>query len=154
MKNNNGFTLIELLSVIVLIGLLLGLGVPGVMKISDNMKKRSYNTKIGLIEQAGTLWGQDNKTRLQSSGDCDIGDNENNSVGTYKCKKITINELIDDDYLEADSDKTTIENEGLSNEYIIYEYLNPEDNTNITLNCVYVYKKNNRVYAYYSGTTC
>ena len=144
MKNNKGFTLIELLSVIVLISLLLGLGVPGVMKISENMKKRGYNTKIGLIEQAGILWGQDNKTRLQSTNDCEIKKNENNSAGRYNCKKITINELIDDDYLDAD-DKDASDN---------YIYLNPETNENIVGCEVFVYKKNNRVYAFFDKDIC
>ena len=44
MKRKNGFTLTELLATIVIIALLLGLGVPGVMKVSDSMKKRAYNT--------------------------------------------------------------------------------------------------------------
>ena len=135
--NKKGFTLVEILSTIVLIALLLGLGIPGVMKISDNMKKRAYNTKVDLIEQAAGLWGQDNKTRLQSD-DCNIDGKE------YKCKKISIDNLIGDDYLEADG------KDG-SNNYI---YTNPETDKNI-INCeVFVYKKNNRVYAHFDKENC
>jgi len=61
MKNKKGFTLIEILVVIVLVALLLGIGIPGVMKISQNMKKRSLNTKLDLVEQAAILYGQDIK---------------------------------------------------------------------------------------------
>ena len=140
MINKKGYTLIEILSTIVLIALLLGLGIPGVMKISENMKKRRYNTKVDLIEQAGILWGQDNKTRLQSDA-CIINDEE------YKCKKISIDNLIGNDYLEADG-----KNEGTGQ----YIYTNPKDNTDIVNTCVYIYKKNNRVYAFYpeNDTSC
>ena len=153
--NKKGFTLIEILSTIVLIALLLGLGIPGVMKISDNMKKRSYNTKVNLIEQAGILWGQDNKTRLQSNPDCQIEKNSNNSKGEYNCKKIKINDLIAEDYLEADAIKEEVDLITGVKTYK-YEYFDPsEDNKNISEKCVYVYKKNNRVYAYYGDeTTC
>lgn len=136
--NNKGFTLVEILATIVLIALLLGLGIPGVMKISENMKKRAYNTKVDLIEQAGILWGQDNKTRLQSNPDCQIKKNNNNSEGKYNCKKIKINDLIAEDYLEADADG---------------KFIDPIDNSDLTDKCVYVYKKNNRVYAYYGKDT-
>ena len=60
MKNNKGLTLVELLAVIVLISLLLGLGIPGINRIRQNMNKKALNTKTSLIEQAGVLWGQVN----------------------------------------------------------------------------------------------
>ena len=134
--NKKGFTLVEILAVIVLIGLLFGLGIPGVMRISERMKEKSYTTKVGLIEQAGELWGQDNKTLLQQK-ECNIDGK------IYKCNKITINRLILDDYLQEDGKDD-------SGEYI---YNNPKDGSNITYTCVWIYKKNNRVYAKY-GMTC
>ena len=91
--NKKGFTLVELLSVIVLIGLLVGIGIPGISRISSNMKKKSLNTKIDLIEQAGIFWGQDNKAMLQSS-QCFIDDDET----IASCKKIYIAELIGVEY--------------------------------------------------------
>lgn len=153
MMNKKGFTLVEILSVIVLISLLLGLGIPGISRISKNMKERSYKTKVNLIEQAAVLWGQDNKTRLQETPNCEIKKNENNSAGEYNCKKITINELIDNDYLEADSDKVKTNTDVSGNEYNKYEYFDPRNNSDISEECVYVYKKNNRVYAYYGEDT-
>ena len=53
-----GFTLVEILVTIALIGLLFGIGIPGVMKISKSMKERSFKTKTNLIEQAVVLWGE------------------------------------------------------------------------------------------------
>ena len=96
MQNNKGFTLTELLVTIVLIGLLLGIGIPG------GMKKRSYKTKIDLVEQAGTLWGQDNLALLQTTT-CDI--KEDSGTNTYNCYKTNIKELIENDYLESEDRK-------------------------------------------------
>ena len=135
--NKKGFTLVELLSVIVLIGLLLGIGVPGVMRISKKMKERSFNTKKEQIEQAATLWGQDNRTRLSKST-CKVL--ESGVEKEYHCYKISIKELIEEDYLD---------NENNNSENI--EYKNPIDNQDIQRMCVYVYKKNKRVYAYYTN---
>lgn len=135
--NKKGFTLVELLSVIVLIGLLLGIGVPGVMRISKKMKERSFNTKKEQIEQAATLWGQDNRTRLNKST-CKVL--ESSVEKEYSCYKISIKELIEEDYLD---------NENNNSRNI--EYKNPIDNQDIQRMCVYVYKKNKRVYAYYTN---
>lgn len=131
MKNKKGFTLVELLSVIVLISLLLGLGIPGISRISKRMKERSYNTKVDLVEQAAVLWGQDNKTRLQTD-DCKIDGKD------YKCKKITIEELIEGDYIDSELQD-------------VLSYKNPKDDTEMLYNYVYIYKTNNRVYAKYSS---
>lgn len=146
MLNKKGFTLVEILVVIALIGLLFGIGIPGVMKISEKMKERSYKTKVELIEQAGILWGQDNKTRLQTDK-CDLdGSNPTTNTNNYgretKCHILSIESLIKEDYLDADKI-----NEDNSVEY--YD----GDNNNIKDTCVWVYKKNNRVYAKY-GKHC
>lgn len=129
--NNKGFTLVEILSVLVLIGLLFGIGVPAVSKISKNMKARSYKQKISLIEKAGELWGQDNKALLQNVT-CDIDGIQ------YNCYKITIEDLIIEDYLDSEDKSTT-------------KFDNPIDDSSLLDYYVYVYKKNNRVYAKLSG---
>ena len=130
--NKKGFTLVEILSVLVLISLLLGLAIPGINKISSNMKKKCYSKKVILVESAAELWGQDNKTLLQSSSDCEIRGREKVS-----CYKITVGSLIENNYLDSDK------NSG--------EYISPLDNSDMKNQCVYVYKKNNRVYSYFAG---
>lgn len=133
-NNNKGFTLVEILAVLVLIGLLFGIGVPAVSKISKNMKARTYNQKINLIEEAGKLWGQDNKALLQSSR-CDVdGDGTKES----NCYKIKISELIDEDYLDSEDKNTK-------------KFENPLTDGDMLNMCVYIYKKNNRIYSYYKG---
>lgn len=123
--NKKGFTLVELLAVLVLISLLMGLAIPGINRISNNMKKKSYNQKIKLIESAAVLWGQDNKTRLQADTDC--------SSEISKCKKITIADLIKENYLDSDN------NSG--------KYINPKNDKDMKDCVVFVYKQNKRVYA-------
>lgn len=135
--NKKGFTLVELLSVIVLIGLLLGLAIPGINKISSNMKKKSYSKKVSLVESAAILWGQDNRTLLQTNNDCKLSTGE-----TVSCSKITITRLIEDNYLDSDN------NSG--------EYTNPKNNKDMKSCTVFVHKENNRVYAELdnSGENC
>lgn len=130
--NKKGFTLIELLSVLVLIGLLFGLAIPGINKISNNMKKKSYSKKVSLVESAAILWGQDNRTLLQTNNDCKLSTDE-----TVSCYKITIGNLIENNYLDSDN------NSG--------KYISPLDSSDMKKQCVYVYKINNRVYSYFAG---
>jgi len=131
----NGFTLTELLVTIVLIGLIFGIGIPGIIKISDRMKLKSYNAKIELIEDAAKLYGQNNETQLKESI-CSI-----NNVN-HECKKISIKELIEKDYLDSESKKNIL--------------ITNKSNEDISNTCVYIYLKNNRVYSYYpdNDTSC
>lgn len=131
MKDNKGFTLIELLSVIVLIGLLLSIGIPGISRISKNMNQKSLNAKIKLINDAGILWGQNNKSKLQKDK-CLI------KSETINCKIISISKLIKEEYLEYDDPNKK-------------NYNNPVDDSDMLNDCVYIYKKDNRVHSYYSS---
>lgn len=129
--NKKGFTLVELLAVLVLISLLMGLAIPGINRISNNMKKKSYNQKIKLVESAAELWGQDNKTRLQTTS-CNIDGNN------VPCYKIEIEKLLSENYLDSDN------NSG--------NYINPKNDKDMK-NCkVFVYKQNKRVYAKYDNS--
>ena len=128
-KKRKGFTLVEILITIALIGLLFGIGIPGVMKISNNMKKRSFETKTNLVEQAGTLYGEDNKTLLQSN-ECIIDGKK------IPCKRISVKELIEEDYLDSEK----------NNEL---KFVNPMDNNDLLDSCVFIYRKNNRIYTYF-----
>lgn len=126
--NKQGFTLVEILVVIVLISLILGLGIPGIMKLSENMKKRSLNSKINIVESAAIVWGNDNKTLLKKTI-CEI-----NGLG-YDCYKLSLGNLIEEDYLPSESvDKIS--------------YLNPSNKEELINNCIYIYKRNNKVYSY------
>ncbi len=138
----NGFTLVELLTVLILFGLLLAIGIPGVMLIRQKISERALVTKIKLIESAATLYGQDNKTILTTdrSEDCPI-DDSNNKV--QACKRISIDSLIEEGFMDSDA------NNG--------EYKNPvndKDLANISNCYAIVYIKNNRVYSYFGEKSC
>ena len=61
----------------------------------------------------------------------------------YSCYKISIKDLYEEDYIESDANNGKIINP-----------LNDVDLTKIS-NCnVHVYKKNNRVYAYFGDKSC
>ena len=134
-SSKKGFTLVEILVVIVLISLILGLGIPGIMKLSENSKKRTYKQKVSLIESAGVAWGNNNKTLLKSTT-CDIDGIE------YDCYKVSVERLIEDDYLNSEKNGEIA-------------YSDPTDNTKSLIdNCVFIYKKNNRVYSKFSEKPC
>ena len=56
---NKGFTLVELLSVIVIMGVLLIIAIPGVNGISRNVKDQMFCNKTRVLEKAARLYGQD-----------------------------------------------------------------------------------------------
>ena len=136
--NKKGFTLVEILAVIVLLSLLVTLAIPGISKLSTNMKKRSLNKKIELIEQGAILWGQNNKSLLNSISNCEVGEDKK-----YYCYEATLKDLYEDDYISDDQNNGKI--------------VNPLTNIDLlsSTNCkVRIYKKNNRVYAYFGEKTC
>lgn len=151
--NNKGFTLVEILSVIVLISLLLGIGIPGISRISQNMKVKAMEKKIELVEQAGILWGQDNKAMLQSN-ECFIDD-----AGTVaSCKQVSISKLIDEDYLDSEDYNSIIYKNPSNNKNLAELACNEKSDNSIDKDindcCVHIYKKNNRVYAYFGDKSC
>ena len=60
MKNKKGFTLIELLAVIVILGLLLGIAIPNVLKIISDKKEDIYNTTTKELEETAKKYLSDN----------------------------------------------------------------------------------------------
>lgn len=71
-KNKKGFTLIEILAVIVLISLIIIIAVPSVKSISIKSKKKLFDTKVKLTEEAVNLWGINNKTCFEVEGGCNV----------------------------------------------------------------------------------
>ena len=66
--NNRGFTLVELLSVIVIMGIMLVVAIPGVFGVSKNIKDRAFCKKVSDIESAAKLYGQDFVDDIEEKG--------------------------------------------------------------------------------------
>lgn len=136
--NKKGFTLIELLSVIVLIGLILGIATTGVIRGQKKAKERTLATKIKNIEKAAIVYGQNHRENFVSvnSGYCENIDN-----CKYYDGVITVSTLLGEDdgngpYINADDEDSHIKN--------------PVDETKYMNDCVIqIYQKYGKIYAVY-----
>ena len=168
-----GFTLVELLAVVVIIGLLMTIAIPAVLKVSNNVKEESYQTKIKMITNAAVSYGDVIKknhltnrvneaktiphTRtttcasdpnpdqyVNSDGTCD----EN---GTYPAYRVSVQDLVDGNELSYDETDRCKSGDCTKYNNVVK---NPITG-NIINNCyVYIYYKNNRIYAKFDRTTC
>lgn len=151
--NKKGFTLIELLSVIVLIGLILGLATTGILRGEKKAKERTLATKVKNIEKAAIVYGQNHRENFV---DVNADESDTKSLcfetkddGTKSlipnCKYydvvITVSTLLKDDndngpYINADDDNGNIKN--------------PTDDTKNMNNCeIQIYQKYGKIYAVY-----
>ena len=161
--NKKGFTLIELLSVIVLIGLILGMATTGVIRGQKKAKEKTLATKVKNIEKAAIVYGQNHRENFV---DVNVDESDTKSLcfetkddGTKsllpKCKyyeyvdkdsgekknAITVSILLgnDDDngpYINGDDEENNIKN--------------PIDDKKNMNNCeVQIYQKYGKIYAVY-----
>jgi len=114
-----GFTLTEVLTVIILISLVVAIAVPSVISINKRINKRLLEGKKEVILAAAELYGKDNNQRFM--------DNE---------FIITVGELIEEGYLDVDTEKN---NSNCSDDYGCV--INPVDKT--SLNNVNILVKQN-----------
>ena len=174
-----GFTLVELLAVIVILGLLMTIAIPAVLTVSKNVKKKSYETKIDLIEKSAVSYGDNNlkdqfkKALKESDGDPYdlirielIGtgvrvDTDKTATNFFYAKKFKIRDLVEK-FDELSYDTTGRCAGTLPGGMQLNECKNYYDNVivnpvtdNIINNCdIYVYYKNNRVYAIFDKASC
>ena len=136
--NKKGFTLIELLSVIVLIGLILGMATTGVIRGQKKAKEKTLATKVKNIEKAAIVYGQNHRENFVSSnsGYCENIDN-----CKYYDVEITVSTLLGEDdgngpYINADDEEKNIKN--------------PTDDTKNMNDCkIQIYQKYGKIYAVY-----
>lgn len=143
MKNNNkGFTIIELLAVIVLIVVVSSIATTGVLAIRNLINESLLSTKIDVLESSAVLWGQDNMVLLVKSSTPTTGNYETYSDSSYGYAAVmTVNDLSDyismgDNCYEDDGSTVACVQNNLTG-------LNMKDDK------LYIYIKNNRVYAKY-----
>ena len=178
---NKGFTLVEILAVIVVIGLILILTIPNILKISKQTKLKAYDTKSDLIEQAAVYYGMDNKslilkgqtpTNTFSSTVTITTDNKGkvtslnynynkayNAVETlgtneYRGNYVTIKDLVEAGKLNWDKENQCPNCTPANKVYYDNIVTNPTDNSIINGCYVYIYYKNNQVYAHFDRNAC
>ena len=161
--NKKGFTLVEVISVIALLGLIIGLAVPGVMRSSKKAKERTLNTKIKNIEKAAVMYGQDNRGKFSiDNTSCSLCEKMFETDGTTcngtkysgKCyisncncfeNPIKVSTLVDpnndgntkDGYITVDDESGNI--------------INSTDESKNINNCeIQIYQKYGKIYAVYN----
>ena len=94
-----GFTLVELIAVIVLIALLATIAIVPISKIIKGSQDEAYNAQINQIILATQNWASDNQLLLyEYKNNLEIS--SNNDYDTVPILTKTIDELIDEEYLD------------------------------------------------------
>ena len=175
MKNNKGFTLVEIISVIVLLGIVVGITVPSVMTASTNVKKKTLQTKDDNIEEAAVLYGQNHRENFTVTcnstgqpcagvtGECKCYGKQykdtSSPPNTKTVTTITVSKLINPSIALVDSNYTEIDVDTTEKSYIKYDdgindIKNSVDDSQTILDCkIQIYKKYGKIYAVYDKDT-
>ena len=131
-RENRGFTLIEILAVIVLISLIVIIAIPSVKSISTKSKRKLFDTKVKIVEEAVNLWGENNISCFETGCDVlsDCQEIENN---TKKCKTtfglLAKNNIINyDDEVDGVSYVVNPIDSSNMNDYVIDVFLDKKNN--------------------------
>ena len=93
MKNNRGFTLIELLAVLIIMVIVLGIGIPSVIKIIEDRSSDEYNIQLKLVKNGLVLYQDRYKNKFEQYKDksCLILDYQTNLIdeGLVEEKDVT-----------------------------------------------------------------
>ena len=84
--NNKGFTLVELLAVLVILIAISSIAIPTISSSMDRNKKKQFNAKVKLVENAAELYVTDNKNYIYN--DC----------------YVMVSDLISENYFDEDDD--------------------------------------------------
>ncbi len=134
--DKKGFTLTELLAVIVILGIIMTIGIRSVYSINHAARKKLLATKIEEIETAAIKYGQEHTFTSDNCNSVTFKDSEGKTQtfdATFCIKDITVQTLIDSKDFETKEKNNKV--------------LNPVTNNPLNEEEVFIYKKNNRVYA-------
>lgn len=130
-KNNKGFTFIELMAVIVILGVIITIATFSVTRILKKNKQTAYDTKLEIILKQAKQYIQDNDDLIYSStGRYTYHDPFHNEDITYVCKTLTIQNLLDEEYLDSDGDNVA------TSQNIV---MDPRDNSSMNNVAIMVY---------------
>lgn len=148
-----GFTLVELLAVIVLIAIIALIGAGGITKVRQNVRNDMCKSTVDMIEIAGKHYGEDFKNLLTSN--CRINGNN------YKCLTVTVQELIDNGYINV---KETPKKDANGNDVtqvingetvVVYEkVIKNESNDSVLNNNTVTIYIDGMIYAMLNGVNC
>ena len=102
--NNRGFTLVELLTVVVILGLISSIGVISYNKVINKGYINYYNSLENSLEVAATSYYKDNRSKRPGNGEV--------------CSYVTVDELVNNNYVDKVLDKNKSETCGNSKVYI------------------------------------
>lgn len=67
MDKEEGFTLVELLAVIVILGIIMAIAVPGIGKVISNSQEKADEAEIELIKDAGRIYFTTDKAGIEKA---------------------------------------------------------------------------------------
>lgn len=134
--NKKGFSFIELLAVIVIIGIVIGVGIPTIRYADKRFHEKAYNTKVDLIKNAAKEYGDDFKEIIISGNSTYTDTNSGNS---YKSVTVTVRDLLNNGYITKDN--------GLKED----DVLDPRNDQSMLDDIIIIYIKNDRAYVVYNS---
>lgn len=94
MRKSNGFTLIELLAVMIILGLLIVLVIPGYTSVYSSIKRQNYHSKLNEVNVAAQKYGSKIKDEVKDS--------------PGSCQTITIDDLIKEGLMISEEDRRNV----------------------------------------------
>lgn len=125
MKSKKGFTLVELLGVIIILAILMVLLMPIVNNSSSSVRKKTYETKMDLIEDAAVIYGQDNYRSIIDNANRELTgySTETKDGVTYHIQTIRVKDLIPEYYTADNETETNMVVDPRSNTQFLDEYI-------------------------------
>lgn len=146
--NKKGFTLTEVLVVIVIIGIIIAIAIPGIVLIRNRINNRLLESKKETILVAAELYAKDGNIDFNDTTRCDSRIND--ASGNVSCH-VFVYELIEAGYVEPDikNGQGSCSGEHTSNGCIT----SPVDNNSLNEEEILITGNNKKYVAIWQGIT-